>query len=220
MLPDSGWVTATLALMGFFLVGVGVGKMIAHYRSDGRGRTLWLKLVLAGGGAVAVAAALNLSRHFLKLVLLTHFGLSAWANMVITMTDVRHKTPPVVAYALFYGGMGVALVGLFGLLRRNEGNPGPLERGVRLAAVIGRASFVSYVSQQWLIDFVPLWVGFETWLTPPVATVSYLLLTTFAVFWIARVWDRCQANRYLTVGLKSLPRQPSPSSNRAIGHGI
>jgi hypothetical protein len=74
-------------------------------------------------------------------------------------------------------------------------------RAAQFAAVIGRASFVSYVAQQWLIDFVPIWVGFDSWLTPATCPV-YLAVTTIIMFWVARAWGSWQANRFMTLGLR------------------
>jgi hypothetical protein len=76
-----------------------------------------------------------------------------------------------------------------------------LLRATRLAAVIGRASFVSYIAQQWLIDFVPIWVGFDSWLTPATCPV-YLALSTVIMYWVARVWGGFKANRFMTLGLQ------------------
>jgi hypothetical protein len=91
-------------------------------------------------------------------------------------------------------------VGLLGLIP-GTAKDSRLARPVRLAAVIGRASFVAYVAQQWLIDFVPIWIGFDSWLTPATCPL-YLVLTTVIMFWLTRVWGSWQANHYLTLGLK------------------
>ena len=103
-------------------------------------------------------------------------------------------------HGLFYGGIGVALVGYLGLLPRRT----PQTLWIRVlerVAVLGRASLVSYVVQQWLIDFVPVWVGFDSWLTPATSPL-YLALTTLVMYWIAAAWGRRGGNRYLTLGLK------------------
>jgi hypothetical protein len=123
-----------------------------------------------------------------------------WADVVLTTINIRHDSPPTLTYALFYGGIGVALVGLLGMLPRRE-TATVLVRAARLAAVVGRASFVSYVAQQWLIDFVPVWVGFDSWLTPATCPI-YLAVTTIIMYWVARLWGGWKANRYMTLGLK------------------
>jgi uncharacterized membrane protein len=199
-MPDIGWVTPTVSYMGIFLLGVGLGKLIYEWRKGGRAEILSVRLAAAGSIAVAVALALNVSRHFVKPVLMKHFVQWNWADVVLTTLNIRHDAPPTITYGLFYGGLGVALVGFLGLLPRSEAAT-PLVRFTRLAAVIGRASFVSYVVQQWFIDFIPIWLGFDSWLTPA-TTPIYLILSTVIMFWAAQAWGRWQGNRYLTFGLK------------------
>ena len=93
-------------------------------------------------------------------------------------------------------------MGFLGLLPRYSLSADtPLARLTRLAAVVGRASFVSYIAQQWLIDFVPIWVGFDSWLTPWTCPL-YLAITTTIMYWLAHWWAEHRANRYMTLGLK------------------
>jgi uncharacterized membrane protein len=199
-MPDIGWTSPTLPYVGIFLVGVGLGKLIYEYRRDGRAAALSVRLAVAGSVAVAAALAVNVARHFVKAWLSGYLAPKNWADVVLTTINIRHDAPPTLTYALFYGGIGVALVGFLGMLPRSPEDTF-LVRAARLAAVIGRASFVSYVAQQWLIDFVPIWVGFDSWLTPATCPL-YLVVTTVIMFWVARVWGSWEANRYMTLGLK------------------
>jgi uncharacterized membrane protein len=203
-MPDVGWVSPTIPYMGIFLVGVGLGKLISQCRRDGRARVLSVRLATAGSIAVVAALAVNVARHFVKPFLMSHFARGNWADVILTTMNVRHDAPPTLGYALFYGGIGVALVGFLGLLPRRE-QASRLLRVVRLAAVIGQASFVSYVLQQWTIDFLPIWVGFDSWLTPATSPL-YLALNTIIMFWVAAIWGRHKANRYMTFGLKPRSR--------------
>jgi uncharacterized membrane protein YeiB len=153
--------------------------------------------------SIATAVCLNLTRHLTKSLLLGHFGDQVWVATLLAVLDVRHKVPPSPAYALFYGGIGITLVGLVGLLA-NANLPTAIERGIGFAAVIGRASFVSYVSQQWLIEFLPYRLGLDTYLRSTRNSLVYLFGVVLIMFWIARTWDRWQGNRCLTVGLKAI----------------
>ena len=199
-MPDIGWTSPTLPYMGIFLVGVGLGKLIYDCRREGRAAALSVRLAVAGSVAIVAALAVNVGRHFVKPLLLSHLAPKNWADVVLTSINIRHDAPPTLTYGLFYGGIGVALVGFLGMLPR--GDPDTfLVRMARLAAVVGRASFVSYVAQQWLIDFIPIWVGFDSWLTPATCPV-FLVLTTVIMYWVARVWGSWKANRYMTLGLK------------------
>ncbi|HEY4214029.1 MAG TPA: heparan-alpha-glucosaminide N-acetyltransferase domain-containing protein [Steroidobacteraceae bacterium] len=206
LLPDNGWISATLPLAGLFLFGVGIGKLINGFHQQGRTQVAWKALVTFGSVAAISAIAMNVLRHLLKPPLTAYFGSSTSVNGLLALLDIREKVPATPAYGLFYGGIGLTLVGLVGLL------PGSrvgrrfrmLESSALVAANVGRASFVSYVSLQWLIDFAPRSLGLTQELASPVAALSYLAAVAVAMFLIARGWDRHRGNRWLTVGLKSI----------------
>ena len=212
-MPDVGWVTPTIPYVGIFLVGVGLGKLISQCQQDGRAEVLNVRLAAAGSIAVVAALAMNIARHFVKPFLMQHFAPNNWADVLLTTMNVRHDAPPTLGYALFYGGIGIALLGFIGLLTRGE-EESRLFRVVRLAAVIGQASFVSYVVQQWFIDFVPIWLGFDSWLTPATSPL-YLAANTLLMYWVAVIWGRHKANRYITFGLKPESGPSQWSGSRA-----
>ena len=212
-MPDVGWVTPTIPYVGIFLVGVGLGKLISQCQQDGRAEVLDVRLAAAGSIAVVVALAVNIARHFVKPFLMQHFAPNNWADVLLTTMNVRHDAPPTLGYALFYGGIGIALLGFIGSLTRGE-EASRLLRVVRLAAVIGQASFISYVVQQWFIDFVPIWLGFDSWLTPATSPL-YLAANTLIMYWAAVIWGRHKANRYITFGLKPGSRPSQWSGSRA-----
>jgi uncharacterized membrane protein len=219
-MPDVGWVSPTIPYMGIFLVGVGLGKLISQCQRDGRAEVLNVRLAAAGSVAVVAALAVNIARHFLKPFLMQRFAPKNWADALLTTMNIRHDAPPTLAYALFYGGIGIALIGFLGLVLRSE-EASRLLRVVRLTAVIGQASFVSYVVQQWIIDFVPIWMGFDSWLTPATSPL-YLALNTLIMFWVAVIWGRHKANRYITFGLKPGPRPSAerpPATSAMAGSG-
>lgn len=197
-MPDIGWVSPTLPYMGIFLFGVGLGKLILQCRCAGKGNALSMRLASGGTVAVILAMALNITRHFLKPFLLAHWAQKNWADVLLTTMNIRHDSPPTLGYALFYGGIGIGLVGYLGLLSQRKTGNVPFTV-IRLAAVIGQASFVSYVVQQWTIDFVPIWVGFDSWLTPATAPL-YLAINTLILYWVAFVWGCNKANRFMTFG--------------------
>jgi hypothetical protein len=206
-MPDIGWTSPTLPYLGIFLVGVGLGKLIYERRRGGQGAALSVRLAATGSLAVAAALAANVGRHFVKPVLTGYLEPKNWADVVLTTLNIRHDAPPTLTYGLFYGGLGIALVGLLGMLPGGA-KDSATARSVQLAAVVGRASFVAYVAQQWLIDFVPIWMGFDSWLTPATCPV-YLVLTTVIMFWLARLWGSRQANHYMTLGLRPGARADS-----------
>ena len=210
MLPDNGWVSATVPLAGLFLIGAGIGKFINRLQRERSGAAAWKPLLLCGGAAIALAVALNVTRYLIKHPPFGTFDAGFWDDAWLNLLDVRHKIPPTPAYALFYGGIGIALVGLIGLLPRGAGRlPRHLQTAASIPATVGRASFISYVSLQWMIDFTPRGLGFDEWLASPVLALSYLLLVALVMVLIARTWDRHGGNRVLTVGLR--PRGQSPA---------
>jgi len=204
MLPDNGWVSPTLPLAGLFLIGCGLGKLIHVFQRERRGAAAWKPLLVGGATAMVCAVVLNLARHFLKDAL---EGAGTWEDGLLALLNIRQKTPPSLAYALFYGGLGIALVGLIGMLPRvsTERFRGAAEKLVGVPATVGRASFISYVGLQWLVDFTPRCAGFDAALASAVAALAYLLLITVVMFLIAHTWDRYSGNRLLTVGLKQVP---------------
>ncbi len=206
-IPDAGWITATLPYLGIFVVGIGIGKVVKGNTIQERGRNLSWHLALAGATLIFAGVALNAIAHFAKPLLAADYPGSHWSYAFLAALDVRHKIPPGPAYVLFYGGLTVALVGVLGLLPE-RGHP-LLMAPVRIAAVFGRASFVSYVVLQWLIDFVPGWAGFGDRLSLGLAW-GYLTLVMLVTFQVARAWDARRANRYLTLGLRRLMSDDIP----------
>jgi hypothetical protein len=196
---EAGWAVATLQYFGIFIVGIGIGKVIYRRRGTAGEAALSWRLLMYGGGAILLAIAFNVAAHALKHSLLAGVSVHSWGDVLLKSLEIRSKNPPALAYALFYGGGGIALVGLLGIAERRA--RGPLIRVAHCAAVFGRASFVTYVAQQYLVEFVPMWLGFDMWLTPAYV-IGYLVLIVFTTFLIADAWDRRNGNRYLTLGLK------------------
>lgn len=203
-LHQNGWVTPTLAYFAIFLVGMGIGRLIGEVRAgEVDTRALAGRLLFAGSVAVVVGTVANALGHFGKPAMLHAIEAGEhWVGVLLSWTQVRQQLPPMPSYALFYCGIAIAV--LAALLRTLERKPSPLVMApMRVAAVIGRASFISYICIQWLIDFLPKWIGLDALLRPGTALL-YLVLVMFVVFLIAGVWDRQRANRYLTFGLSSV----------------
>lgn len=199
-----GWVTPTLAYFAFFLIGMGIGRLIGDRSVDEKARAPALanRLLVVGTIAAGVGVFVNVLGHLAKPAMLHAIAAGEqWVGVLSTFTDARQQMPPTPAYALFYCGISMAVLG--GLMWMLPREPARLLTGpVQVAAVIGRASFISYVCVQWLVDFMPRWVGLDAFLTPSTALL-YLGLVMVVVFLIAGVWDRRRGNRYLTFGLSS-----------------
>jgi uncharacterized membrane protein len=221
-LREHGWVTPSLAYFAMFLVGMGIGRLIGELRAGREARSgsehrlgsetdsdsasdtraLANRLFFVGSMAALAAVVANVLGHFGKPAMLHAIAAGEhWVGVLLASTEVRQQMPPMPAYALFYCGIAVAVLG--GLLRLfDRERSRVVMRPVQVAAVIGRASFISYVCIQWLIDFLPKWIGLDASLRPGTALL-YLVLVMVVVFLIAAVWDRQRANRYLTFGFSS-----------------
>ena len=199
-----GWVTPTLAYFAFFLIGMGIGRLIGDRSVDEKASAPALanRLLVVGTIAAGVGVFVNVLGHLAKPAMLHAIAAGEqWVGVLSTFMDARQQMPPTPAYALFYCGISMAVLG--GLMWMLPREPARLLTGpVQVAAVIGRASFISYVCVQWLVDFMPRWVGLDAFLTPSTALL-YLGLVMVVVFLIAGVWDRRRGNRYLTFGLSS-----------------
>jgi surface polysaccharide O-acyltransferase-like enzyme len=210
-LPDLGWTSATVPLFGLFLIGVGVGKLICEFRREGSGDVLWRRLFVVGAAAAVIALLMTAGRYFVKSTLLADYGGDDWVYPLLAGLELRQKIPPSPAYALFYGGLGLALVGLLGRVVQSKSSDAFVGRTARVAAIVGRASFVAYATQQWLIEFLPYPLGWEGALRSPLASCAYLLAAMLVMFLVASAWDRAQGNRYLTLGLRPTARGDSSS---------
>jgi hypothetical protein len=145
-------------------------------------------------------------------VLVWHFGKDAAATIVgeadavvriREFLDPRGKRPPSPAYLAFYGGISLTLLALF-----FHGRPASIVRPVVGAtAVIGRASLVCFVVQDWLFFALPRAFGLSS-IQSAGFWLMYLLIALILLYGVASIWDRIRGNRFLTVGLKALSRRP------------
>jgi hypothetical protein len=211
-IPVEGWASRLesklVPYLGIFMTGMAIGTSLPALQRSVSKQRLGTLFVAVGGTLVAVAVCLNVLGHLSKPLVLSH-GNSNVLQILIAETNVRSKAIPSVAYWFCYGGAGILLIGL--LMKANE--QAWWLAPARAFAVIGRASFVSYVSQQWLVTFLPFWLGFNGWLYTEFVLV-YLPLVVVAMYAIGWMWDRAGANRFLTVGLK--PVRPRPEVAYAV----
>lgn len=192
-----GLETPMLAWLGLFLIGMYTGKVLTRHFAAGRTAVASRLLVSAGGVAIGVAAAAFLLEHTVRNTFLSHGLDPQIIEGLRQIFDPRQKIPPSPSYLLLYGGTGVLLAGTLMNGRLSVRLAAP----VAAVAVIGRASFVAFVAQQWIIQFLPYFLGIDSLLTPTLAML-YLVAAMVAIFLIATAWDHAGGNRYLTLGLK------------------
>jgi hypothetical protein len=180
------------AYLGIFMLGMGIGPLISAAREQGRLEVLRRRLILVALAGIVVAIGANVAEHFLRVA---YEGRLTEGNVLLRLLplgDIRHKNPPTPAYFLFYVGLGSCLAGVF----MRDTLPAVIRGPLGAAATIGRASFVSYVSQQWLITFVPIFFGFDVWFSAS-GSLIYLVLACIGMFLIATWWGRAGGNQYL-----------------------
>jgi hypothetical protein len=112
------------------------------------------------------------------------------------------KRPPSPAYLLFYGGIGLLL-----LAKLFDGRPAWLVQPVmQAAAVIGRASLMSYIVQDWLFFLLPKMLGYDEVISVPF-WLAYVTISVLFLYAWALKWNHLGGNRFFTVGLKSVWRK-------------
>jgi uncharacterized membrane protein len=187
--------------LAMFLLGMAIsGYLHRHLVADDR-RVLARRLMFLGGLGITMAVVGVVNWIAFHDLLSTSFDADTLKLLRGTINPT-HKWPPSPAYLLFYGGLGVLMAGvLFG------GRPGVLVKPViRRASVIGRASLMCFVVQDWLLFFAPAVLGFEHIASVPFWLV-YVSATVLALYALSCAWVRIHGNRFLTVGLKRVARR-------------
>jgi hypothetical protein len=188
--------------LGVFLIGMGLHAHLQEPLNAGNHSLIARRVFLYG--LIGVAASLTgvLIWHLAKEPVAGLMGDVDTAARIREFLDPRAKRPPSPAYLAFYGGISLMMLAI--LFR---GRPASIVRPmVGSAAVIGRASLVCFVVQDWLLFGLPRALGLNSiqsvgfWL-------MYLLISMILLCWVASVWSRIRGNRFLTVGLKAFVRR-------------
>jgi surface polysaccharide O-acyltransferase-like enzyme len=116
--------------------------------------------------------------------------------------DPRSKHPPSPAYFAFYGALGLLMLAWF-----FYGKPRSLVQPlIRHASVIGRASLMCYVVQDWIFSLAPALFGFES-ITSIAFWFVYLSVALLGLYVLSAKWEQAGGNRRLTVGIKAISRR-------------
>lgn len=200
---EASWLsdTSILPYFGTFMLGMALSfkfreKIVAEQDERTGARVLSI-------GAVAVGVALLgvIAWHFGKNALPATLHEPYVADLIRASLDPRFKWPPSPGYLLFYGGLGLCMAGIYFI-----GKPAVLIRPIiRLSSVIGRASLMCFVLQDWLMFVVPRVFGFYE-LQSTAFWLAYVSGVLLALYVAARQWGRMRGNRFFTIGLRALYR--------------
>lgn len=189
---------ALLPYLGVFLLGMGLSNYCREALLNGDSNRLARRLGTIGFVGIGLALAGILAWHVGKDALP-----DAWRDPHVTqlLRATLHpasKAPPSPAYLLFYAGCGLVMTAMF-----FHGRPRWLSILAGKTAVIGKASLLCFIVQDWLLFLLPQLLGFEH-LTSVPFWLSYLALTAAILFYLSKQWIRFDGNRFFTIGLKRL----------------
>jgi uncharacterized membrane protein len=187
--------------VGVFMIGMALNVYLTSKRSINE-LEISRRLTVIAVAAVLIAVAGVVAWHFGKgtvaAVVNDPGTLAAW-RATLSPTS---KYPPSPAYFLFYGGAGLLILASF-----FRGQPRWLiERIKAPASVLGRASLMCFVVQDWLLWAIPHHLGFAH-ITEVGFWFGYFVAVVLVLYVLSRFWGTHGGNRLLTVGLKALTRR-------------
>jgi uncharacterized membrane protein len=193
-----------VSYVGVFLLGMALSSKLEQPLGSRDYGGVSRKLLWIGGCAVGVALAGVLVWHFGKGYVAAWLGDADTAALVRETLDPRGKRPPSVGYLLFYSGLGLLVLAVFFRARPAWLVPPAL----RWTAVIGRASLMCFVVQDWLFFLLPDLLGLDAIQSVPF-WLAYFAACVLVLYTLARLWTEVRGNRFLTVGLRALWRRPA-----------
>lgn len=188
---------AVVPYLGLFLIGMGLSSYCHEALQNGESQRLARRLGSLGLIGIGIVISGILAWHFGKDALP-----DAWRepHIVSLLRSTLHpgsKVPPSPAYLMFYAGVGLVMTAAF-----FYGRPRWLVASIASkTAVIGKASLLCFIAQDWLLFLVPQVLGFEH-LTSVPFWLAYLALCVVALFYLSTQWIRLDGNRFFTIGLK------------------
>jgi hypothetical protein len=189
---------ALVPYVGLFLIGMALSGHLHSALLAGNHAAIARRLLLFAGAAIALVGIAIAAWKIGERLAPGPFWSSELGDTLRMTLDPRVKRPPSPAYLLFYGGAGLLMLAAF-FHRKPTWLIASVTPPLRL---IGQASLVVFIAQDWLFFVVPKVLGFETVSAVPF-WLAYLALSVYALYRLARLWRRHNGNRYLTIGLKN-----------------
>jgi hypothetical protein len=183
--------------VGVFLLGMALDLRLRPLLAQARNGAMATRFFVAGAACVFATVAGVIVWHFAKEHVVALIGNAEVVDRVRLTFSPLSKRPPSPAYLLFYGGAGLLLLAIC-FARR----PAALmDRVVSHASVIGRASLMCFVVQDWIFHLVPRVLGFDG-NTSVAFWFAYFGVGLVVLYCLAKAWGRVNGNRYMTIGLK------------------
>lgn len=201
---ESNWLTdvALLPYLGTFMIGMAMSSHLHHALTTGAHRVIARRLITIGVCTTTIVVAAVIAWHFGSDSLPASLREPHMETMLRQTINPASKWPPSPGYLLFYGGTGLLMAGIF-----FAGKPAWLVRPtVRITSVIGRASLMCFVLQDWLMFVVPQVFGFRDLVSLPF-WLGYLAFVLLVLYVAASYWGQIRGNRFFTVGLRWLYRR-------------
>lgn len=189
---------ALLPYLGLFLLGMGLSSYCREALLNGENGRLARRLGSIGLIAIGVVLAGILAWHFGKNELPQGWRDPHIVSLLRATLHPGSKAPPSPAYLLFYAGSGLLMTAML-----FHGRPRWLASIADKTAVIGKASLLCFIAQDWLLYLVPQALGFDH-LTSVPFWLAYLALCVVALFYLSKQWIRLDGNRFFTIGLKRI----------------
>jgi uncharacterized membrane protein len=185
--------------LGMFLLGMALNLRLQPLLAQTRHDSIAIRLFLVATTAILFALSGAVLWHFAKENIAQIVANPEVTNQLRSTLNPLLKRPPGPAYLLFYGGAGLLILAVC-FARR----PAALiDRLVPHAAVIGRASLMCFVVQDWIFHLAPRVFGYEV-RTSVAFWLAYFAVAVLLLYSLARVWGHARGNRYLTIGLRGV----------------
>jgi hypothetical protein len=187
--------------IGIFLIGMALSTHFQAELMTKNYRALGQRLLIYGSTAVLAALVGVVAWHVIRNRVM-YFPMGPEIGGVIRKSfDPNIKDPPSPGYLLFYGGSGLLVASTFFCASSHR----IVEHVARAAAVIGRASLMCFIVQDWLFFAIPSALGLNAIRSVPF-WFAYLGICIAILYTLASWWGRIRGNRFFTVGLKYLVR--------------
>lgn len=179
-----------LPWFGLYFIGSYFGEQLGYSSLEKDNSTIIIKYFLKIG-LCSVAVAVSVKMIF--LLFKNYFSWSIFKNFNLwVLTSPTCKSPPSIIYFLFYGGIGLLVIGFLLYSEQRKW----LSFHLKMTATIGRNSLFIFIAQYYFYYTILYAMHLHYSQAWPI----YFLFSLFCIFWLARILDSMKLNRFLTLG--------------------